>query len=175
MNEIDLRRLDLNLLVTFDVLMAEGSVTRAAQQLGRTQSAVSHSLARLRDQLGDPIMVKVDGRMRASPFAERLIEEVRAILRSIQRVLAPPLPFDPKVSTRTFRIAISTVAPTLMSRLMARLRQDAPGAKLEWLAEGPQTPMAVAEGQIDVAFLASSIVAVNCASARSISGSRTWR
>ena len=50
MNEIDLRRLDLNLLVTFEVLMSEGSVTRAAARLGRTQSAVSHSLTRLREQ-----------------------------------------------------------------------------------------------------------------------------
>ena len=51
MHEIDLHRIDLNLLVTFEVLMGEGSVTRAAQRLGRTQSAVSHALARLRDQL----------------------------------------------------------------------------------------------------------------------------
>ena len=61
MNEIDLRRLDLNLLVVFDALMAERSVTRAAERLGRTQSAVSHSLARLREHAGDPLMVKVGG------------------------------------------------------------------------------------------------------------------
>ena len=58
MNEIDLRRFDLNLLVVFDVLMTERSVTRAAERLGRTQSAVSHSLSRLREQFGDPLLVK---------------------------------------------------------------------------------------------------------------------
>jgi LysR family transcriptional activator of mexEF-oprN operon len=157
MNEIDLRRLDLNLLVTFDVLMAERHVTRAAQRLGRTQSAVSHSLARLREQVGDPLLVKVGGRMTPSPFAERLIEDVRPILRSIRRVLAPPSPFVPATSTRTFRIAISTVAPSLIPRLMARLQREAPGVKLEWTAEGPQTPIAVAEGQVDIAFLASTV------------------
>src|SRR5206468_1320457 len=56
MNEIDLRRFDLNLLVVFEVLMAERNVTQAALRLGRTQSAVSHALARLRSQLGDPIV-----------------------------------------------------------------------------------------------------------------------
>ena len=54
MNQIDLRYFDLNLLVVFDVLMTERSVTRAAERLGRTQSAISHSLSRLRDQFGDP-------------------------------------------------------------------------------------------------------------------------
>ncbi|WP_309682763.1 LysR family transcriptional regulator [Polaromonas sp.] len=155
MNEIDLRRLDLNLLVTFDVLMAERNVTRAAERLARTQSAVSHSLARLREQVGDPLMVKVGGRMTASPFAEKLIEEVRPILRSIQRVLAPPQPFEAATSSRTFRMAISDLAPSLFPRLMARVRREAPGVTLDWIAEGPQTLLGVAEGQIDVAFVAS--------------------
>jgi hypothetical protein len=61
MNEIDLRRFDLNLLVVFEVLMAERGVTRAAERLGRTQSAVSHSLSRLREQLGDPLLVRLLG------------------------------------------------------------------------------------------------------------------
>ena len=97
MQEIDLTRLDLNLLVTFEVLMSEGSVTRTATRLGRTQSAVSHALSRLRDQLGDPLLVKTGSGMAPSPFAEDLIKEVRPILRNIQRVVAPPEPF---VSTR---------------------------------------------------------------------------
>src|ERR1700744_376703 len=58
MNQIDLRHFDLNLLVVFDVLMTERNVTRAAERLGRTQSAVSHSLSRLRPQIGDPLLVK---------------------------------------------------------------------------------------------------------------------
>jgi DNA-binding transcriptional LysR family regulator len=157
MKEIDLRRLDLNLLVTFDVLMAERNVTRAAERLGRTQSALSHALARLREQVGDPLLIKVGGRMTPSPFAERLIEDVRPILRSIQRVLVPPQPFDPATSTRTFRIAISDIAPSFFPRLMARIRREAPGVVVDWAAEGPQTLLSVAEGQTDVAFVASAL------------------
>jgi DNA-binding transcriptional LysR family regulator len=157
MNEIDLRRLDLNLLVTFEVLMAERSVTRAAARLGRTQSAISHSLARLREQLGDPLLVKVGGRMSASPFAETMIAEVRPILRSIQRVLAAPQPFDPASSTRTFRIAIPDLGLSLFAQLMARVRRTAPGLVLEWIAPGAQTLLSVAEGQIDIALVPSAI------------------
>lgn len=157
MNEIDLRRLDLNLLVTFDVLMTECSVTRAARRLGRTQSAVSHALARLREQVGDPLLVKVGGRMVASPFAEQLIGELRPILRSIQRVMTPSQRFEPATTTRTFRIAMSAVGLSLMPRLMSRLRCEAPGARLDWTAEGPQSAQAVADGDIDIAFLASSV------------------
>ena len=77
MNKIDLRRIDLNLLLLFDVLMQVGSVSKAADQLGRTQSAVSHALGRLREQLGDPLLVKVGGRMQPSPYAMELVQEVR--------------------------------------------------------------------------------------------------
>lgn len=157
MKEIDLRRIDLNLLVVFDVLMTERNVTRAAERLARTQSAVSHSLARLREQVGDPLLIRLGGRMTPSPFAERLIEDVRPILRSIQRVLEPPQPFDPRTSAREFRIAISDIAPSLFPRLMARIRREAPGVMVDWVAEGPQTLLAAADGQVDVAFVASAL------------------
>ena len=68
MKEIQLHRIDLNLLVVFEALMVEGSVAGAAVKLNKTPSAVSHALARLRDQVGDPLLVKVGGRMQASPF-----------------------------------------------------------------------------------------------------------
>jgi DNA-binding transcriptional LysR family regulator len=157
MHDIDLRRLDLNLLVTFEVLMTERSVTRAAERLNRTQSAVSHALARLREQVGDPLLIKMGGRMTPSPFAERLIDEVRPILRSIQRVLLPPQPFDAATSTRTFRIAVSDIAPSLFPRLMAEASRLAPHATVDWITETPQTGLAVADGQIDVAFVASAL------------------
>lgn len=158
MHEIDLRKVDLNLLVTFDVLMDERNVTRAAERLGRTQSAVSHALSRLRDQLGDPLMVKTGGGMAPSPFAESLVEEVRPILHSIQRVLTPPQPFDPATSKRTFRIAIADVAPSLIPDLMSILQREAPHTMLEWVTEEPQTPLEVAEGRVDIAFVASAVV-----------------
>ena len=89
MNEIDLKRFDLNLLAVFEVLMRERSVTRAAGRLGRTQSAVSHSLSRLREQLGDPLLIKGGRRMEPTAFALEFIEQVRPLLRGIERVLSP--------------------------------------------------------------------------------------
>ncbi|HMJ10272.1 MAG TPA: LysR family transcriptional regulator [Polyangiaceae bacterium] len=157
MHEIDLRAIDLNLLVTFDVLMTERNVTRAAERLARSQSAVSHALARLREQVSDPLLVKLGGRMTPSPFAERLFEDVRPILRSIQRVLSPPQPFDPPTSTRAFRIATSDLVPALFPRLMAAVGRDAPGVSVDWVPVGQQSLLAVSEGQIDVAFVASDL------------------
>ena len=157
MNEINLSRLDLNLLVTFEVLMTEGSVTRAAARLGRTQSAVSHSLARLREQIGDPLLVKIGSGMAPSPFARKLIEDVRPILRSIQRIVASPEPFDPATSRRVFRLAIADFAPTLLPRVISEVQRLAPGVAVEWLAPSMHTMTAIAESQIDLALVASSV------------------
>lgn len=152
MNDIDLHRLDLNLLVSFEVLMTEGSVTRAAARLGRTQSAMSHALKRLREQVGDPLMVKVGGRMKPSPFALALIEEVRPILRRIRHVIAPPEPFDPATSKRVFRIAIPAFSAVLRA-VFERVHAAAPRVALEWILPNVHAPTAVAEGQIDIAHI----------------------
>src|SRR5450631_710594 len=152
MNEIDLHGLDLNLLVTFEVLMTEGNVTRAARRLGRTQSAVSHALQRLREQVGDPLIVNAGGRMRPSPFALTLIEEVRPILRNIQRVVASPEPFEPATSKRVFRIAVPAFS-VLLSAVFERVHAVAPGVSLEWMLPNVHAPPAAVEGQIDIAHL----------------------
>jgi DNA-binding transcriptional LysR family regulator len=152
MKEIQLHRIDLNLLVVFEALMVEGSVAGAAEKLGKTPSAVSHALARLRDQLSDPLMVKVGGRMQPSPFALTLIDDVRPILRSIKRVLALPEPFDPATSDRVFRVACP-ITGQVITEVMNRIHKAAPGAKLEWLSAPRQVYDAVAEGLVDVAHL----------------------
>ena len=152
MNEIDLRRIDLNLLLTFEVLMAERNVTRAAVILGRTQSAVSHALSRLRDQLNDPILTKIDGRMLPSPMAIELIEQVKPILRSIQRVLTPRESFDPSTSKRVFRMATSDYAISLLPKLMTRIFAEAPSVSVDWVQPSMNMMLEVAEGQIDLAI-----------------------
>src|SRR5262245_1466644 len=126
MHQIDLSRIDLNLLVTLDVLMQEGSVTSAAKRLGRTQSAVSHALARLRDQLGDPLLVKSGGRMAPSPYALKIADELKPILRSIQRIIVGPEPFDPKKSKRVFRIAAPDMSQAVMAGIIGRVQSEAP-------------------------------------------------
>jgi DNA-binding transcriptional LysR family regulator len=157
MNEIDLRRVDLNLLVVFEVLMDERSVTRAAERLSRTQSAISHALARLRQQLGDPLLVKVGAGMQPSPFAIELIEQVRPTLRSVQRVLSPKRAFQPATSNRTFRLALPDVAPSLFPRLCALVRKQAPGVVLEWRSPRENTPLDIAEGRVELAFGPASL------------------
>jgi DNA-binding transcriptional LysR family regulator len=132
--------------------MAERSVTRAAERLSRTQSAVSHSLSRLREQLGDPLLMKGLGGMQPTPFALELMEDARPILRSIQRALSPRHEFDPATSQRLFRFAAPDFARALFTSLLARVRSEAPGASVEW--KGARDPMLleIAEGQLDIAI-----------------------
>jgi DNA-binding transcriptional LysR family regulator len=152
MNEIDLRRFDLNLLAVFEVLMRERSVTRAAERLGRTQSAVSHSLSRLRDQLGDPLLIKGGRRMEPTAFALEFIEQVRPLLRGIERVLSPRHRFEPARSRRVFRLAAPDFALALFTDLLADLRAEAPGVSVEWTGPRETMLLEVAEGQVDIAI-----------------------
>ena len=157
MKEIQLSRLDLNLLVVFETLMLEGSVARAAERLCKTPSAISHALARLREQTGDPLMVRVNGQMQPSPFALTLIDEVRPILRSIKRVMAPPEPFEPATSDRVFRISMPAF-PKVVSEVCRRVNALAPGVRVEWLPPDATAPPAVLEGLVDLAHLGGDLV-----------------
>jgi DNA-binding transcriptional LysR family regulator len=152
MNEIDLRRFDLNLLIVFEVLMIERNVTRAAEQLGRTQSAVSHSLSRLRKQLGDPVLIKVGVRMQPTAFALDLLEQARPLLRGMQRVLSPRQSFDPSSSRRVYRIAAFDFMQTIFASLLTRLRSEAPGVSVEWVSPRDPQLLDLVEGQIDIAI-----------------------
>ena len=152
MNEIDLHRIDLNLLVVFEALMETRSVTATAEQIGRTQSAVSHSLARLRDQLGDPLLIRIGGKMQPSPFAEIIIEDIRPILRSIRRVISPRHLFDPATSDRVFRIAMPTLT-NVIAEVSERVEAEAPNVKIEWLPAHHDVYAALSEGMIDLAHL----------------------
>jgi DNA-binding transcriptional LysR family regulator len=159
MNEVDLRKIDLNLLVVFEVLMVERSVTSAAARLNRTQSAVSHALSRLREQLADPLLVKVGSRMSPSPYALALVDQVRPLLRGMARVLEPRVPFDPSTSTRTFKLALPDFAVSLFPRVVQRGMTQAPHARFEWAALHPLTLRDVVEHQLDLAMLPSPISA----------------
>ena len=174
MNEIDLRRFDLNLLIVFEVLMAERSVTRAAERLSRTQSAISHSLSRLRDQLGDPLLIKGGRRMQPTAFALDFAEQVRPILRNIGRVLSPRHEFDPATSRRMFRLSAPDFALTLFTRLLARLRAEAPAVSIEWTGLRNTMLPDLAEGQIDVAIAPALLHPSEDVTGKGI-GSLQWR
>lgn len=157
MQEIDLRRIDLNLLLVFDVLMTERNVTRAAHRLGRTQSAVSHALARLREQLDDPLLVKTAQGMKASPFAERVAEQVRPILADIARALTPRQSFEAARSERVFRLAAPDFATAFFPQLQQQVLRLAPAVALEWMIPNESTQVHLLEGHLDLAIVPASV------------------
>ena len=99
MHDVHLASIDLNLLVALDALLEERHVTRAARRIGRTQSATSHSLARLREILGDPLLVRSGAVLVPTPRAIELAGPVRAILDAIRRTLAGAR-FEPATASR---------------------------------------------------------------------------
>ena len=132
MNDVDLTGINLNLLVALDLLLRERSVTRAAEQLGVTQSAMSHSLRQLRDLLGDPLLVRGRAGMERTPRAEGLLIPLQTGLQSLRQVIAGVGVFDPSRVERRFAIAAGdAVSTVILGRLLPRLRAHAPGISLD--------------------------------------------
>jgi len=128
---VDLRRLDLNLLVAFDALMKERSVTRAAARLYIGQSAMSATLARLRILFDDPILIRQGRQAVSTPVADSLVEPVRRTLELIGGILAKRSSFDPTTDHRTFTINASDYVTFVFLRpLLRSLSEEAPNVKL---------------------------------------------
>lgn len=152
---LELRGLELDQLVYLDRMLRLRSVTRAAQEVGLTQSAMSHALRRLRERLGDPLLVRVGGGMEPTPFAERLRPRLRAALVTLDRALAPTDGFDPGTQDRTFRIASPDLFDLLfLPALVQRLQRAGPGLRLQTSSYGrPDLHGALAEGDLDLAVV----------------------
>jgi DNA-binding transcriptional LysR family regulator len=126
-----LAAVDLKLLVVFDAVMSEGSVTRAGTRLGMTQPAVSNALGRLRHLLKDELFVRAQGSIRPTPRALELTGPVRHALKQIEAVLDPS-DFDPGRDARVFKLAMSDhVAVTILPHLVERLEKIAPNVDLQ--------------------------------------------
>lgn len=131
LNEIDLSRVDLNLLVLFEAVMAERGVSRAAERLNLSPSAVSHGLGRLRRLLNDPVFLKTPKGVVPTDRALALAEPIADILARMRQVVASAEPFDPIHSRRRFMLAMpDAVAAVLLPPLLGRLAQEAPGIDL---------------------------------------------
>jgi DNA-binding transcriptional LysR family regulator len=127
LNEIHLARVDLNLLVLFEVVLEERHVGRAAGRLHLSPSAVSHGLARLRRLLNDPLFLKTPKGVVPTARATGLAEPVTEILARVRSVVSTAAPFDPASSTRRFTIgAPDGVSAVFLPPLLAELRQVAP-------------------------------------------------
>jgi DNA-binding transcriptional LysR family regulator len=128
--------IDLNLLVVFDAIMQERSVTRAGHRLGLSQPAMSHALARLRHMLKDDLFVRSPRGMLPTPRAEQLALPIRSSLEGLQQSLEPGR-FDPRTATRDFHVAVDNYAAVvLVGLLAARVGKAAPGVTLEFRPTG---------------------------------------
>jgi LysR family transcriptional regulator, mexEF-oprN operon transcriptional activator len=127
----NLSRLDLNLLVAFDALLTERSVTRAAARVGLGQSAMSHNLARLRSLFGDELLTRSAEGMRPTPRAMALVDPVRMTLGQIQSTVLQREAFDPATADRVFRIGLAdSIEVAVIPALIDRLQHEAPGVSL---------------------------------------------
>jgi DNA-binding transcriptional LysR family regulator len=152
MNEIDLQATDLNLLHVFDCIYREGNLTRVGERLGRTQSAVSHALERLREQFSDPLFVRTSDGMRPTPRASELAPRISEALRAVRAVLQDPEFFVPDSLERVFRLSMSDYSETIvLPPLIEALREQAPGVQIEVLSTAAFQPRyALESGHIDL-------------------------
>lgn len=143
--------LDLNLLVTLDVLLDEGSVIGAAKRLQLSASAMSRSLARLREATGDPLLVRAGRGLVPTPRALELRGRVRQVVDDAEAVLRPALKLDLRSLARTFTIrSTEGFAETFGPRLIARTLAEAPSVRLSFLAKPDKDSTPLRDGTVDL-------------------------
>ncbi|MGD2179691.1 LysR family transcriptional regulator [Lusitaniella coriacea] len=149
---VNLRQLDLNLLVALDALITEASVTRAAEKLDMSQSAMSYSLKRLRVILNDEILVRTSRKMEVTTYARQIGDRVRQILTEIQSTLLENEVFNPAMAKKIFKIAASDyVEATIGTRLIGQLTNKAPGIRIRISNLAKETVMNVLDNnQLDI-------------------------
>lgn len=136
---MNLKSVDLNLLVSFDALISERNVSRAAEKIGVTQSALSHALKRLRAMFGDPLLRRGPRGMEPTERAVMLREPVKAVLAEIQSIVSTRIVFDPATTRRTFKLSMSDAMNVEALPLIVRsLRKVAPNIDLLVTTSGPR-------------------------------------
>lgn len=150
---VDLKDIDLNLLVVFQRLITERRVSAAATSLGLSQPAVSNALKRLRVLLDDELFIRTARGMEPTPYAAQLAEPIAYALNAIHSSLNQRSTFDPATSTRKFTISMTDLGEIdLMPRLMDRLATEAPGVTLSTVRNTlDNLGDAMEAGQVDVA------------------------
>jgi DNA-binding transcriptional LysR family regulator len=139
LNQAQLHRVDINLLVLFKAVVDARHVARAAAKLNLTPSAVSHGLRRLRLLLQDPLFIKSPGGVTPTERAHQLAEPVAEILRRVESIVSNAGPFDPKNTRRVFTIgAPDAIAVAFLTPLVSNLAREAPGIDLRILQLMPQ-------------------------------------
>ncbi|WLE63090.1 LysR family transcriptional regulator [Burkholderia plantarii] len=150
---MNLRSVDLNLLVVLDALLTEKHVTRAATKIGLSQSAMSSALGRLRTLLQDDLLIRNASGMEPTPRALELEEPLRQLLRQAERLIKSSSSFDPATSTQHYRLRMSDVLEyLLMPALLEQLGQQAPQVTIDVVHLPPrQSVTALDADDIDLA------------------------
>src|SRR5215469_1792862 len=150
----DIQRLDLNLLVIFDALLRERSVTRAGHVLGLTQSAMSHSLGRLRTFFDDPLFVKTHRGIAPTAKAEHLGPVVLGVMATVRDDLLSQSAFNPMKAKRMFTLCVSDMGEVVfVPSLLNRLKKEAPHCTLQTLQVAPsQLAATLGSGEADLAL-----------------------
>ena len=142
---------DLNLLVTLDVLLAEGSVARAAKRLRLSPSAMSRALARLRETLGDPLLVRAGRGLVPTPRALELRERVAQLVQDAEAVLRPAAQVDLAQLVRTFTLRSSEgFVENFGPALIARIAGQAPGVRLHFMQKPDKDSAPLRNGTVDL-------------------------
>lgn len=142
---------DLNLLFALDVLLAEGSVARAASRLRLSPSAMSRTLARLREATGDPLLVRAGRGLVATPRAEELRQQVGRVVQDAEALLRPATLLDLPSLDRVFTLRTNeSFVEEFAPRLVARIQADAPGARLRFAPKSDRDVMSLRDAAIDL-------------------------
>lgn len=147
-------RIDLNLFRVFEVVFRERNLTRAAAVLHVSQSAVSHSLARLRTHFSDPLFVREGRGVTPTPAAMRLAPGIIDSLARLQQSVGNLQQFDPLEDQRTFTLSLpEQLEPVLIPPLLAHLRQQAPKSRVRTVGvRWSELKLELAAGRIDLAL-----------------------
>jgi DNA-binding transcriptional LysR family regulator len=142
---------DLNLLLTLDVLLAEGNVARAARRLGLSASAMSRALARLRETTGDPLLVRAGRGLVPTPRALELRTRIGPLVEEAKAVLRPAIPLDLGTLKRTFTLRTSDgFVENFGPPLVARVALEAPGVRLRFVPKLDKDSAALRDGSVDL-------------------------
>nr|BAC77727.1 LysR-family transcriptional activator [Burkholderia glumae] len=149
----NLKRIDLNLLVTLQALMTEKHISRTAMRLHKSQPAISHALAHLRDIFNDPLLVRRGGGLELTSRASELMQPLSDALDQLSALLEPP-EFDPSQAQRVFRVSMSDYgARIVLPKLVRMLRANARGIELVVSqANREAMRMQVMDGEVDLAL-----------------------
>jgi DNA-binding transcriptional LysR family regulator len=151
---VDLKDIDLNLLVAFNQVLLERRVSKAADSLGLTQPAISNSLARLRKLLGDELFLRTSRGMEPTPFADQLAEPVAYALGMIHSAVNQRTSFDAKTSTRSFTICMTDIGEIyFLPKLLDELARVAPGITIQTIrSTATNLNDEMEAGRVDVAL-----------------------